>query len=445
MHRLAEFLLDPSAGPEDFARFPLPDTYRAITVHRAEAGIFAGIPSRERDPSLSLHLDQVPVPEVGPGEALVAVMASSVNYNTVWSALFEPQPTFRFLQEYARRRPEGRRHDLPYHVLGSDLAGIVLRTGPGVTRWRPGDSVVGHCLVTELDHPDGHGDPLLDPEARIWGYETNFGGLADLALVKSGQLLPKPAHLTWEEAAVSGLVNSTAYRQLVSANGARMKQGDTVLIWGAAGGLGSYATQYVLAGGGFPVCVVSSPARARLCRAMGAAHVIDREAEGFRFWTDDATPDPREWRRFARRVRELTGGEEPDIVFEHPGRDTFGASVYTVRKGGAVATCASITGAQHLYDNRYLWTRLVRIVGTHFAHHREAWEANRLIAKGRIHPTLSALYPLQETAEAVRAVRDGLRPGKAGVLCLAPSAGLGVTDQELRIRHLPAINRFRTS
>src|SRR5882757_7448655 len=63
---------------------------------------------------------------------------------------------------------------------------------------------------------------MMDPEQRIWGFETNFGGLAELALVKSNQLMPKPAHLTWEEAASPGLVNSTAYRQLVSRNGARL-------------------------------------------------------------------------------------------------------------------------------------------------------------------------------------------------------------------------------
>ena len=94
--------------------------------------------------------------------------------------------------------------------------------------------MVAHCLSVELETPDGHNDTMLDPEQRIWGFETNFGGLAELALVKSNQLMPKPAHLTWEEAAVPGLVNSTAYRQLVSRNGAGMKQGDVVLIWGAS-------------------------------------------------------------------------------------------------------------------------------------------------------------------------------------------------------------------
>ena len=238
------------------------------------------------------------MPELGPGEALVAVMASAINYNTVWTSIFEPVSTFGFLQRYGRTSPLARRHDLPYHVVGSDLAGVVLRTGAGVNAWKPGDEVVAHCLSVELEHADGHNDTMLDPEQRIWGFETNFGGLAELALVKSNQLMPKPAHLTWEEAAVPGLVNTTAYRQLVSRNGAGMKLGDVVLIWGASGGLGSYATQMALAAGATPVCVVSSPEKAEICRRMGAELVIDRSGEGYRFWKDEHTQDPREWKRF---------------------------------------------------------------------------------------------------------------------------------------------------
>jgi crotonyl-CoA reductase len=189
-------------------------------------------------------------------------MASAINYNTVWTSIFEPMPTFGFLKRYGRTSPLAKRHDLPYRVVGSDLSGVVLRTGPGVPVWKPGDQVVAHCLSVELERPEGHDDTMLDPEQRIWGFETNFGGLAQLALVKSNQLMPKSAHLTWEEAAVPGLVNSTAYRQLISKNGAGLKLGDTVFIWGASGGLGSYATQMALAAGATPVCVVSSPKKA---------------------------------------------------------------------------------------------------------------------------------------------------------------------------------------
>jgi len=318
-----------------------------------------------------------------------------------------------------------------------------LRTGAGVHTWSPGDEVVAHCLSVELESPDGHNDTMLDPEQRIWGFETNFGGLAELALVKSNQLMPKPAHLSWEEAAAPGLVGSTAYRQLVSRNGADMKQGDTVLIWGASGGLGSYATQFALNGGATPVCVVSSDAKADICRDMGAKLIIDRRAEDYRFWKDDTTQDPREWRRLGAKIRELTGGDDPDIVFEHPGRETFGASTFVARKGGTIVTCASTSGYLHEYDNRYLWMSLKRIVGSHFANYREAWEANRLIAKGLVHPTLSQTYPLEQTGEAAWEVHCNRHQGKVGVLCLAPEEGLGVRDQHFREAHLQAINRFR--
>jgi crotonyl-CoA reductase len=439
---LAAILAGDTSGAE-FAAMHLPESYRAVTVHADEVDMFEGMSGRDKDPRRSLHLDDVALPELGPGEAYVAVMASAINYNTVWSAIFEPVPTFAFLRKYGRISPLTKRHDLPYHVVGSDLSGVVLRTGPGVQAWHPGDEVVAHCLSVELESPDGHDDTMLDPEQRIWGFETNFGGLAEIALVKSNQLMPKPAHLTWEESACPGLVNSTAYRQLVSRNGAGMKQGDIVLVWGASGGLGSYATQLTLGGGGVPVCVVSSPEKAEICRRMGAELVLDRSAEGFRFWSDEHTQDPKEWQRLGARIRELTGGDDVDIVFEHPGRETFGASVYVARRGGTIVTCASTTGYLHEYDNRYLWMSLKRIIGSHFANYREAWEANRLVARGRIHPTLSRTYALEDTGQAAFDVHDNRHQGKVGVLCLAPAEGLGVTDHELRARHLTAINRFR--
>jgi crotonyl-CoA reductase len=435
--------INSQGSEQDFLDLEIPDTYRAVTVHKDEAQMFDGVASRDKDPRASLHLDDVPIPDLAPGEALIAVMASSINYNTVWTSIFEPVSTFGFLERYGRTHADGKRHDLPYHVIGSDAAGVVLRTGPGVNAWKPGDRVVAHCLSVELESPLGHNDTMLDPEQRIWGFETNFGGLAELAIVKSNQLMPKPAHLTWEEAASPGLVNSTAYRQLVSRNGAGMKQGDVVLIWGASGGLGSYATQYAVNGGAIPVCVVSSPAKADLCRAMGAEFIIDRSAEDYRFWKDEHTQDPREWQRLGKRIRELTGGDDADIVFEHPGRETFGASVYVTRKGGTIATCASTSGFMHEYDNRYLWMSLKRIIGSHFANYREAHEANRLIAKGMIHPTLSKTFPLEEAGQAAYEVHRNAHQGKVGVLCLAPSAGLGVTDPELRAQSLPAINRFQ--
>ncbi len=443
MDEILAAILSGTATRDDFAALSIPTHYRAVTVHADEVDMFEGVPSQDKDPRASLHVEDVPTPDLGPGEALVAVMASSINYNTVWTSIFEPMPTFGFLSRYGRTSPWAKRHDLPYHVIGSDLSGVVLRAGPGVHAWSPGDEVVAHCLSVELEQPQGHDDTMLDPEQRIWGFETNFGGLAQLALVKANQLMPKPAHLTWEEAASPGLVNSTAYRQLVSHNGAAMRLGDVVLIWGASGGLGSYATQMALASGATPVCVVSSPAKADICRLLGAELVIDRAAEGYRFWKDEHTQDPSEWKRLGARIRELTGGRDADIVFEHPGRETFGASVYVARRGGTIVTCASTSGFMHSYDNRYLWMNLKRIVGSHFANYSEAWAANDLIARGRIHPTLSRTYPLSRAGQAAFDVHRNLHQGKVGVLCLAPGEELGVRDAAFRARHREAIMRFR--
>jgi crotonyl-CoA reductase len=424
------------------ADIPVPDSYQGMVVRADEVDMFDGLVTRDKDPRKSLHLQEVQTPELGPGEAIVAVMASAINYNTVWTSIFEPVSTFEFLKRYGKYSSLTKKHDQPFHVVGSDLAGVVLRVGPGVTKWKAGDEVVAHCLSVELEDAAGHDDTMMDPQQRIWGFETNYGGLAELALVKANQLMPKPGHLSWEEAACPGLVNCTAYRQLVSHHGANMKQGDTVLIWGASGGLGGYATQYALNGGAIPVCVVSSPEKAEICRSMGAELIIDRNAEGYQFWDGDKQ-NPKEWKRFGARIRELTGGEDIDIVFEHPGRETFGASVYVTKRGGIITTCASTSGYMHEYDNRYLWMNLKRIISSHFANYKESWEANRLIAKGMIHPTLSRVYPLAETGQAAYDVHRNLHQGKVGVLCLAPEEGLGISDQELRAKHVDAINRFR--
>jgi crotonyl-CoA reductase len=96
----------------------------------------------------------------------------------------------------------------------------------------------------------------------------------------------------------------------------------------------------------------------------------------------------------------------------------------------------------HEYDNRYLWMNLKKIIGTHFANYREAYEANRLIEKGVIHPTLSKVFPLDQTGEAAYEVHRNLHQGKVGVLGLAPEPGLGVTNQALRDKVLTEINRF---
>ena len=438
--QIRDAILNDAPG-EEIGNLELPESMTAGFVRKDDVDMFEGIEFADKDPRKSLHVGEVPLPPLGPNEVLVGVMASAVNFNTVWTSIFEPLSTFAFLEKFAREGELGARHNLDYHIVGSDASGVVLRVGPGVTRWKPGDKVTVHCNYVDLEAHEGHDDSMIDPSQRIWGFETNFGSFAEIAMCKANQLMPKPAHMTWEEAACLGLVSSTSYRMLVSPNGANMKQGDVVLIWGGTGGLGGFACQYVLNGGGIPVAVVSSEEKKQLLHDVGVEHVIDRKAEGYNFWDGDKQ-NMKEMRRFGKKIRELVG-EDPDIVFEHPGRQTFAASVFVVKKGGLVVTCASTSGYNHTYDNRYLWMNLKSIIGSHFANYKEAWESNRLASLGKIHPILSKTFSLEEAGEAAYQVHQNLHKGKLGIRVLAPEDGLGITDPELRAKHETEMQLYR--
>ena len=377
MGAIREAILAGATG-EELAAIGISESYRAAFVRRDEVDMFAGVESVDKDPRKSLHVSDVATPELAPDEAFIAVMASSINFNTVWTSIFAPLPTFGFLDRLAKESAWGARHALPYHVVGSDASGVVLKVGSLVRNWKPGDKVTIHCNYVDDQDPSSHDDSML-----------------------------------------------------ASRNGASMKQGDKVLVWGATGGLGCYAVQHVLNGGGVPVGVVSSPEKVALLHDLGVEAVIDRKAAAYRFWSDEHTQDESEWRRFGKDIRGLVG-DDPDIVFEHPGRQTMGASVFACKRAGTIVTCAATSGYMIEYDNRHLWMKLKTIKGSHFANYREAWDANQLICRGKVVPPLSALYPLEEVGEAALQVHHNLHEGKIGILCLSPEEGLGIDDPELR-------------
>jgi crotonyl-CoA reductase len=402
----------------------LPSSYRAAYISREDEGMFRDM--HDKDVRESIRVGDVAMPALAPDEVLVAVMASAINYNTVWSATFEPVPTFRFLEQMGRQGGWDARHDLPHHVIGSDASGVIVRMGAAVRNWSLGDRVVVFPCVIDYQDPASQVDGMLAADQRAWGFETNFGAFGHFAVVRANQLLPKPRHLSWEEAACNMTCAMTAYRMLVSPRGAQFKQGDIVLVWGASGGLGSYAVQLIKNGGGLAVGVVASEQKAEVLRRLGCDLVIRRDELGL-----DGLSEVQMGKRVGSEVRKHFG-EDPHIVFEHVGRETFGASVYIARRGGIVITCGSSTGYQHEYDNRRLWMRLKRVVGSHAANWQEAWEANRLIERGMIVPALSKVYPLEQVGEAARDVQVNRHMGKVSVLCMAEHEGLGIEDAQLR-------------
>ncbi len=405
---------------EEILGCDLPSTYLAAHLSREDDNMFDGI--LDKDVRKSIRVGEVPMPDLAPDEVLLAVMASAMNYNTVWSATFEPISAFRFLERFGRLGKWDARHNLPHHVIGSDAAGVIVRVGEGVRRWSVGDRVVASPSWIDDQDPATQEDGMLGETQRAWGFETNFGGLAHFAVAKANQLMPKPRHLTWEEAACNSLCAVTAYRMLVSPHGAQFKQGDIVLVWGAAGGLGSYAVQFVRNGGGIAIGVVNSDRKARLLERLNCDVVLRRDQLEL-----DGLSGNEKGKRVGAEIRRALG-EDPHVAFDCIGRETFGASVYLLRRGGTVVTCGSSTGYQHEFDNRYLWMKLKRIVGSHGANWQESWEATRLIAQGKILPALSQVFPLEQAGEAARLVQLNRHVGKIGVLCLAREEGLGIED-----------------
>jgi crotonyl-CoA reductase len=157
---MREFLdaIESGASGDDIANIPIPESYRAALVKRDEQAMFEGMASEEKDPRKSLHVEDVAVPELAPDEAYIAVMASSINFNTVWTSIFEPLPTFAFLDRLGKESKWGARHALPYHVVGSDASGVVVKVGSAVRNWKPGDRVTVHCNFVDDQDPTAHDD-----------------------------------------------------------------------------------------------------------------------------------------------------------------------------------------------------------------------------------------------------------------------------------------------
>ncbi|MFN8202080.1 MAG: crotonyl-CoA carboxylase/reductase [Solirubrobacteraceae bacterium] len=376
---------------------------------------------RQGQPVDAFQIEEIEVPQPGAFEVIVRVMAAGVNFNNVWAALGKPVPVFGY----------GDHPQYGHHIGGSDASGIVWKVGEGVTRWKPGDEVVIHCNQASYEDVEVHGlDPLAAPSQRIWGYETTWGSFAQFTKVQAQQLLPRPQNLTWEEAASYGLTYFTAYRMLIDQ--AKLQAGHRVLIWGAAGGLGVFATQLCRAAGAECVGVVSSDQKGELIERLGATGYVNRNEFAGMMRKGGETPEEEKARfkvsrEFSKRVATLLG-EPPDIVFEHVGKATFPTSVLAVKPFGKVVICGATSGHQLDFDVRYLWMRQKQIIGSHFANAWECQKANQLIEQSKIRPVLWQTMGFDKVAEAHQLMHENKHLGKISILVGAAEEGLGKTE-----------------
>lgn len=381
--------------------------------------MYAWVIRRERhgDPESALQVEVVDTPTIGPEDALVMIKAAGVNYNCVWAALGQPVSPFDV-------------HGHSHHIAGSDAAGVVWAIGSRVKKWKVGDEVVLHCHQDDGDDLECNGgDPMLSPSQRVWGYETPDGSFAQFAGVQSRQLLPRPTHLSWEQSACYTLTLATAYRMLFGHRPHVIRPGQNVLVWGAAGGLGSMAVQLVTVVGANAIGVVSDETKREYVMSLGAKGVINRK--DFDCWgripdiNDTATYNEymKRVRCFGKAIWEITGkGNDVDIIFEHPGETTFPVSCFVVKRGGMVVFCAGTSGYNLTMDARFIWMRQKRVQGSHFANPYQVWEAHRLVVERRIDPCLSEVFTWAEIPHAhAKMRRNQHKPGNMAVLVQASS------------------------
>ena len=276
---------------------------------------------------------------------------------------------------------------------------------------------------------------MFSTSQRIWGYETPDGSFAQFTNVQAQQLMRRPAHLTWEEAACYTLTLATAYRMLFGHHPHELKPGQNVLVWGASGGLGSYAIQLANTAGANAIGVISDESKRDFVMQMGAKGVINRK--DFDCWgqlpkvnSPEYVVWNKEARKFGKAIWEITGkGVNVDMVFEHPGESTFPVSSLVVKKGGMVVICAGTTGFNCTFDVRYMWMHQKRLQGSHFANLKQASSANQLMLERRLDPCMSEVFDWKDIPAAhMKMARNEHLPGNMAVLVCAPMTGLRTVE-----------------
>ena len=368
------------------------------------------------------------VPDIGPKDVLVYVMATGINYNNVWAALGYP------VDVIATRQKKGEPET--FHAGGSDASGIVYKVGEQVSNIKVGDEVVIHSGTWQNDDPwvlSGK-DPMLAPSAKVWGYETNYGSYCQFAKAQSHQILKKPTHLTWEESACYMLCASTAYRQLMGWEPHTVERGDVVLVWGAAGGLGAMALQIVSALGGKAIAVISNEDKHQFCMQKGAVGVINRN--DFNHWGPMPDTESSEYgafikgaRSFGKAIWDILGERiNPRIVFEHPGEATLATSGFVCDMGGMIVVCAGTTGYNITMDLRHQWMRQKRLQGSHVANDDQAIAVNQLVIDKKVDPCLSGVFEFDQIGHAHQLMHENKHPyGNMACLVNALEKGKGAS------------------
>jgi len=323
-----------------------------------------------------LEYADVDEPRIRADEVLVEVRACALNHLDVW----------------ARKGLPGIEIPLP-HILGNDIAGVVREAGEVVDWVRPGDEVLlqpgvscGHCAECL------RGRDNLCASYDMLGYRRD-GGYAQLVAAPAVNVIPKPAGLSWEEAAALPLVTVTAWHMLVTRAG--VQPGEDVLIHAAGSGVGSIGIQIAKLRGARVIATAGSDEKLEKARALGADEVIN--------YTRADWP---------KEVRRLTGRKGVEVVFEHTGTETWPGSIAALARDGRLVTCGATSGYDARTDLRQVFYRHLSLLGSFMGSKAELLDAMKFVERGQIRAVVDRTLPLAEARRAHELMEDRAQFGK---------------------------------
>ena len=311
-----------------------------------------------------------PAPKAIDGHVVIRVKASSFNYHDVFTVRGMP----------------GIKVPLPV-VIGLDMAGEITEVGPGVTGWKAGDRV----LVNPVNKKKGLMGEMLD------------GGMAEYCLVAADQLIAMPAGVSFEDAASLPVAYGTAHRMLITHN--TVKQGDSVVILGASGGVGTGCVILAKHLGAHVIACTSSAEKMQKLKELGADEVINVKDTDFSKWAVEKYGKPQR--------RTYDGGV--DVVINFTGGDTWHPSLRCLKRGGKLLVCGATAGYDPKEDLRYIWSFELQVIGSNSFYDDNLQALMQLIAEGKMKPVIDKVLPLEQASEGLRLIQDREVIGKVVV------------------------------
>ncbi|HYF52441.1 MAG TPA: zinc-binding dehydrogenase [Planctomycetota bacterium] len=326
-----------------------------------------------------VQIGDIPKPTPGPGQALLKVKTAALNHLDIWVIKGRPGVTLK-----------------GPHVIGSDGAGVVEALGSGCEQLavKVGQEVILNpgvsCMTCEWCLRGLHSEC---PGFRITGFQLE-GVYAEYALVPAVNLFPKPAHLSWQEAAALPLAHLTAWRMLFER--CRMQSGETILVHGIGGGVAVAALQICVANACRVIVTSSSDAKIAAAKKMGAVAGVNYKT----------TPD------VAAAVKALTNGRGADIVLDTAGAATLPISMGSVRRGGRIVTCGITTGPEAPINIQQLYWNHISFLGSTMGSMEDMRRMTKAIEHSGIKPLIDQTFPLSQAGAALARMKEGAQMGK---------------------------------